>query len=184
MKSFALFARQFSVPAQDYNPSSMDCVLLVKEWLTSSCLSQKPQTLLPAAYLDRLVEGLHILARNPLTDRERSELLGLTLHVGMFFHAAAPLLFSCSKVPECREGLWCRSMVPERCTRLFGKFRGLSAATRSYMCECLPRNVVMYLVVSNEDRNEMGQTGQLEPPEFYLKHKALETRAVPDGLLV
>ena len=66
------------VNVKDYNHQGKDTVMLVKEWVTSPGLSQRPLVVLPAHYLQRLqLDSLSVLPRSKLPQRSVDELLGL-----------------------------------------------------------------------------------------------------------
>ncbi|CAK9020941.1 Uncharacterized protein SCF082_LOCUS41764 [Durusdinium trenchii] len=59
----------------DYAPNGKDCVMLVKELVSSDCLSQQPLVILPHDYLPRLCQPLAGMPRTVLADRARKEFL-------------------------------------------------------------------------------------------------------------
>ena len=61
---------------QEYTAAPNDAIMLVKEWVTSSCLSQPPQLILPSSFLGRLKDvALVPNGRNVLPQRTADELL-------------------------------------------------------------------------------------------------------------
>lgn len=63
-----------SLAVEDYAPNGKDCVMLVKELVSSDCLSQQPLVILPHDYLPRLCQPLAGMPRTVLADRARKEL--------------------------------------------------------------------------------------------------------------
>ena len=57
----------------DYTRNGGDAVMLVKEFVTSNCLSQPPVVVLPIDYLPKIKEPLKGMARNLIPDRPRKE---------------------------------------------------------------------------------------------------------------
>ncbi|CAE7199728.1 unnamed protein product [Symbiodinium microadriaticum] len=61
---------------EEYTAAPNDAIMLVKEWVTSSCLSQPPQLILPSSFLGRLKDvALVPNGRNVLPQRTADELL-------------------------------------------------------------------------------------------------------------
>ncbi len=58
---------------EDYEHRDNDAVMLVKELVSSSCLSQQPLVVLPCDYLGRITNTLKGMPRNVLADRARKE---------------------------------------------------------------------------------------------------------------
>ncbi|CAE7275571.1 unnamed protein product [Symbiodinium sp. CCMP2592] len=61
---------------EEYSAAPNDAIMLVKEWVSSTCLSQPPQLILPSSFLDRLKDvALAPNGRNMLPQRTADEFL-------------------------------------------------------------------------------------------------------------
>lgn len=65
---------------KDYEPHPNDAVLLAKELVNSSTLSQPPTVVLPVDFLSRLAQPLGALPRNALADRARKEFPSIDIY--------------------------------------------------------------------------------------------------------
>jgi hypothetical protein len=58
-----------------YLKRDKDCIMLTKQLVSSTCLSQPPLVVLPSDYLPRLQKPLGAMPRSVLSDRARKEFL-------------------------------------------------------------------------------------------------------------
>lgn len=105
---------------QEYSTAPNDAIMLVKEWVSSTCLSQPPKLVLPSSFLDRLKDvALAPNGRNVLPQRTADELLVDNFYrISRGLQSASPSYLlkpkTMTEVLEICQNVWLATMEPHR----------------------------------------------------------------------